>query len=194
MPFKQILKKVWDFIWNDNSLASWLVNVILAFILVKFIIYPGLGFLLGTGYPVVAVVSSSMEHNNLNLDQWWNTNKDWYLQHNITQDKFYSYSLKNGFNKGDIMVLFGRKPLDIKIGDVIVFKGALKDPIIHRAVKIYQENENYYIQTKGDNNADSRSDELKISADSIVGRAVFKIPLLGWVKIYAFQIINIFIK
>ena len=58
-----ILKKIWNFIWHDNSVWSWLVNVILAFVLVKFVIYPGLGFLLHTTHPVVAVMSSSMEHN-----------------------------------------------------------------------------------------------------------------------------------
>ena len=55
-------KKVWHFIWEDNSIWSWIVNIILAFILIKFIVYPGLGLALGTSYPIVAVVSNSMEH------------------------------------------------------------------------------------------------------------------------------------
>ena len=52
--------KVWYFIWHDDSVWSWIVNIILAFLLIKFIVYPGLGFLLETEYPVVAVVSGSM--------------------------------------------------------------------------------------------------------------------------------------
>ena len=194
MSFKEVLKKIWHFIWHDNSLASWIVNVILAFLIVKFLIYPGLGFIFGTGYPVVAVVSSSMEHNPSNLETWWNNNQDWYLNKNITKEDFFSYQLKNGFNKGDIMVLIGRKPMNIKKGDIIVFKGSLKDPIIHRVVRIYQEGDAYYMQTKGDNNGDSRSDELKIPVDSIVGKAILRIPWLGWVKIIAFDAINKFIK
>ena len=71
------LKKTWDFIWNSNSVWSWILNVVLAFILVKFILYPGFGFLLQTSHPVVAVMSGSMEHNG-NFDEWpsgtWNQN------------------------------------------------------------------------------------------------------------------------
>lgn len=193
MSFKKVLGKIWYFVWKEDSLASWLVNVILAFIIVKFLIYPGLGLLLGTGYPVVAVVSSSMEHSS-NFDQWWEGNANWYKQYNITEDQFTNYPLKNGFNKGDIMVLIGRKPMNIKTGDVIVFKGSLKDPIIHRVIRLYQEDNKYYIQTKGDNNADSRQDELRISTENIVGKAVFRVPWLGWVKILAFQAVSVFIK
>ena len=38
------------------------MNVVLAFVLIKFIIYPGAGLIMGTRLPVVAVVSESMEH------------------------------------------------------------------------------------------------------------------------------------
>ena len=68
---KKRLKKIWYFIWEDNSIWSWIVNIILAFVLIKFIVYPGLGFLLSTSHPVVAVVSESMEHNKLGFDNWW---------------------------------------------------------------------------------------------------------------------------
>ena len=61
--FKNTLIKTWKFIWDNDSPLSWILNVIIAFILVKFIIYPGLGLLLGTTHPVVAVVSGSMSHN-----------------------------------------------------------------------------------------------------------------------------------
>lgn len=59
---KQGLRKTWFFLWKDDSLLSWVVSIIVAFILIQFVFYPGLGFLMGTPYPVVAVVSSSMEH------------------------------------------------------------------------------------------------------------------------------------
>ena len=61
--FINILKKTWHFIWEDDSVWSWIVNIILAIVLIKFIIYPGLGLVLGTSYPIVAVVSDSMEHS-----------------------------------------------------------------------------------------------------------------------------------
>ena len=61
--WRKILKRVWYFIWEEDSIWSWLVNIILAFVLIKYVVYPGLGFLLGTSHPIVAVVSGSMEHD-----------------------------------------------------------------------------------------------------------------------------------
>ena len=92
--FKKLLKKVWYFIWEDNSIWSWLVNIILAFLLILFIVYPGLGFLLTTSHPVVAVVSESMEHN-MEFDAWWEKNKEWYIENEINKQYFKTFSLKN---------------------------------------------------------------------------------------------------
>lgn len=55
-------KKFWYFVWEDDSLFSWIVNIIIAFVLIKFVVYPILGLLLATNFPIVAVVSGSMEH------------------------------------------------------------------------------------------------------------------------------------
>ena len=148
--WKRTWKKVWYFIWEDNSIWSWIVNIALAFVLIKFIVYPGLGLLLHTSHPVVAVVSESMEHNS-NFDVWWEKSGKWYIENGIKKEDFSDFSLKNGFDKGDIMVLKGKKHEDIKIGDVVVFWSIKKDPIIHRVVKKWQENGVYYFQTKGDN-------------------------------------------
>src|SRR3989338_7009491 len=101
---KKILQRVWHFIWEENSIWSWIVNIILVFVLIKFIVYPGLGFLLQTSHPVVAVVSESMEHNS-NFDEWWDKSNKWYINNGIKKEEFVNFPLKNGFNKGDIMVL-----------------------------------------------------------------------------------------
>ena len=178
---KKILKKTWYFIWEDDSIWSWLVNIVFAFVLIKFIVYPALGFMLGTSFPVVAVVSSSMEHN-ANFDECWS----------IEKDDFKSYIFKNGFNKGDIIVLRGSKPERIKVGEVIVFDGNRRDPIIHRVIKKWEENGFYYFQTKGDNNAKSISGmETKISEDKILGKAMFRIPLLGYIKIWFVELMKL---
>ena len=197
MQWKKTWKKVWHFIWEDNSVLSWLANLVLAFVLIKFVVYPGLGFLLQTSYPVVAVVSESMEHNN-GFNQWWEKAGKWYASNGITKGEFDEFPLKNGFNKGDIIVLKGKNPEDIKIGDIIVFWSAKKDPIIHRVVKKWQENGKYYFQTKGDNPAtnpvsikNASLDETRISQEQIVGNAISKIPLLGYIKIWFVEIINI---
>ncbi len=170
-------KKILYFIWEDDSLASWLVNVLLAFILVKFILYPGLGLVFGTQFPVVAVVSGSMEHDTA-FDGWWNSQSDFYTSMNITKLEFQSYRFTNGFNKGDLMVLFGASHL--QRGDVIVFKGSASEPIIHRIVKLSPG----FYQTKGDHNPASRDDETHISPDLIYGKAVLRVPYLGWFKIF----------
>ena len=191
-------KKIWHFIWEDNSIWSWIVNIILAFILIKFIVYPGLGLTLGTSYPIVAVVSSSMEHNHLDFDDWWSGKSSWYLEQGITKDEFNQFRLKNGFNKGDIIILKGNNPADLKVGEIIVFKVNRPDPIIHRIVKKWEENGTYYFQTKGDNNSGSIKeaslDETKISEKQLVGKALFKVPWLGYIKIWFVNLLKVFIK
>ena len=183
---RKLPKKIWYFIWEDNSIWSWIVNIILAFVLIKFIVYPGLGFLLTTSHPVVAVVSGSMEHN-MGFDEWWEKNNNWYIENGINKEEFKAFSLKNGFNKGDIMVLIGKNVKNIEVGDVIVFKGDRIDPIIHRVVDKKQINSVISFQTKGDNNKDSiknnQLDETNIKEEEIIGKAVLRIPLLGYIKI-----------
>ena len=188
-------KKVWYFIWDDDSIWSWIVNIILAFVLIKYLIYPVLGFMLGTGYPIVAVVSGSMEHDG-SFDEWWHspaicdkricTQEEYYKQYNIDKEMFQDFKYKNGFNTGDIMVLYGTKPKNLKIGDTLVFKSSRPDPIIHRIINIKEVNGQYTYQTKGDHNPksmESMIDEVHISENQVLGRAVFRIPLLGYVKI-----------
>lgn len=180
---KTVLRKTWHFIWEDDSILSWIVNILLAFVLIKFIVYPGLGLIFGTSYPVVAVVSSSMEHSS-NFEKWWSSNENYYSEFGINKEDFSEYIFKNGFNKGDIIVLRGSKPEKTTFGDVIVFNGGRKDPIIHRVIKKWYEGNVYYFQTKGDNNARSISGmETKINENLIVGKALFRIPFLGYVKI-----------
>ena len=195
--FKAFLKKTWWFIWEDDSVLSWIVNIILAFVLIKFIVYPGLGLLLGTGYPIVAVVSSSMKHDG-SFDNWWSTQENWYSGYNISSEQFSSFDFRNGFNKGDIMVLYGKKPKDIKVGDVIVFRSKRPDPIIHRVVKGWELDEKYYFQTKGDHNSDSIKsftlDETNIGEERLLGKAVFRVPLLGYVKIWFVELIQLVVR
>lgn len=189
MQFKKILKKTWHFIWHENSLLSWIVNIILAFIIVKFVIYPLIGLLLSTSYPIVAVVSGSMEHDNINFNEWWASNKDFYLKNEFTKSQFQQSPFPNGFNKGDIIVLKGTEPKDIKIGHVIVYKNQqYTNPIIHRVVKKYTKNNNYYFQTKGDHNSQPDSE---INENQIIGKAIFRVPYLGWIKIWFTQLINL---
>lgn len=192
--------KIWHFLWYEDSVASWTVSILLAFLLIKFVIYPILGAVLGTTFPIVAVVSDSMEHTE-SFNSWWARQEDLYLRYNITRDQFNDFPMRNGFNKGDIILLFGAKPERIVQGDIIVFWGGKSYPIIHRIVAIHiDDGGTRYFETKGDNNLgqiieppllDERHVPLQRACresstgmcDVVLGRAVLRIPYLGWVKI-----------
>ncbi len=142
----------------------------------------GLGAVMGTDKPVVAVVSQSMEHNGASFEEWYNTKGRWY-DSKFTKEEMQKWDFRNGFNKGDIIFLRGAK--DLEKGEVIVFQGVGTTPIIHRVVDIYQRNGETMYQTKGDNNADSYPGlgEVDIKQSQIIGKGSFKIPYAGWVKI-----------
>ena len=60
--WKDIWKSSWNFFWKSDSAASWIANVVVAFLVIRFLFYPLLAIILGTPFPIVAVVSESMEH------------------------------------------------------------------------------------------------------------------------------------
>jgi len=197
-------RKLWWFLWEDNSIWSWIANVLIAFVLIKFIIYPGLGFLLGTSHPIVAVVSSSMEHSG-SFEQWWarnqccvdsqcskrSANGELYIQFGVSAEDFDSYPFTNGFNKGDIMIL--KSPEELAVGDILVFwADSRKEPIIHRIVQVRgsPDGDKFY-RTKGDNNCASASFEQNIGNERVIGRAVVRVPLLGWIKIGFVEVLKL---
>ncbi len=192
---KKLGKAVWHFIWEEDSILSWIVNIILAFIIIKFLVYPGLGFALGTTHPIVAVVSGSMEHD-ASFDDWWQSpscctsngcdkkisQSEIYSGYGIDKSEFAEFSYVDGFNKGDIMILFG--PKNIAIGNILVFMADNRaDPIIHRVVGAEEIDGNVFYKTKGDHNCGSADFEKKVSKNNLVGKAVWRVPFLGWIKI-----------
>jgi len=202
--------KTWHFLWVDDSPLSWVVSIIVAFILIKFIFYPGLGLVLGTQYPVVAVVSGSMEHSGVPqngfhtmcgervpngrhhaFDDWWEICGGWYEDNEyniITKEEFQEFTMSNGFNKGDIIFLRGKAPEAIEVGDILIYHTSQPYPIIHRAVHTWVEDSTHFFTTKGDNNGDviRRADyEERIHEDQLIGTAWFRIPYIGYIKIIA---------
>ncbi|MBU0470845.1 MAG: signal peptidase I [Nanoarchaeota archaeon] len=192
-------KRVWKFFWDDDSVWSWLLNIVVAIVLIKFVVYPLLGLALGTSYPIVAVVSESMEHslyngalcgNNLvdyqeSFDNYWKYCGDWYEQRGITKEQFQKFSFKNGFNKGDVILLWKAKPDNVAVGDILIFQGNKPQPIIHRVIKGWNTDGKYYYQTKGDHNSDSFPAILEdeIGEERLLGKGLIRIPYLGWLKI-----------
>ena len=184
----------------EDSAASWIANIIVAFILIKFIVYPVLGAVLGTTYPIVAVVSGSMEHD-ASFNDWWAgacapggrpltfadgtivTPQLLYGKFGIDHDAFEAYRFHNGFNKGDLMILYS--PNDVRVGDVLVFSTAgLSDPVIHRIIetKVDEQGATTYY-TMGDHNCRQHPFEQGITQRQVLGKAVVRIPWLGWIKI-----------
>lgn len=195
-------KKKWD-----KYTEGWFGNIIYLFL--GFVIAYSLNFLLGytlnTDTPVVAVFSCSMAHNDYNnwfcslqpnevcgksmdgldttnLDDYWKLCGDWYESRNISKEEFKSFSSKNGLEVGDMIVVL--KTDKISVGDIIIFDTDIrKFPIIHR---VYDVSNGAYL-TKGDNNAAPDS----FVKGKIHGKAILKIPLLGWVKILFTEITGI---
>jgi len=185
--------KVWHFLAHEDSWASFVVDAILVILIGKFLIYPAIGFALGTSYPVVAVVSSSMDHHRMDFDSWWAENGAWYEEHNITKEQFRDFKWANGFSMGDAFVVRGVPAEEIEIGDIIVYSvPQRKDPIIHRVVAIGDYNGRLTFFTKGDANPDQIYFEQNVLQNQIHGKAVLCLPWLGWPKVILLRIIGLF--
>ena len=98
MSLKKNFKAAWKFLWHDNSIWSWIINASLAFVIIKFLFYPGLGLILHTNHPIVAVISDSMTYKE-DFDKWWESMGGFYESIGISRDDFKAYTLSNGFNR-----------------------------------------------------------------------------------------------
>ena len=186
MDVKESLKKFWAFLQED-SWQSWVVSLILIIIIIKFVFFPLLSFVTGTTLPLVVVESCSMYHES-NFETWWGQNGAYYESRNITKEQFYDFKMKNGLNKGDILIVTGEN--EPEIGDIIVFEAKSRHPLIHRIISLDPTG------TKGDHNTAQLVlgnnqygiDETSINQEQIIGKASFKvIPLLGWIKLIWFE-------
>lgn len=207
---RKYLKKFWKFFWHTDSLGSWLLNVVVFFLLIRFIIYPVLGIVLGTGFPIVAVISESMEHTiddrelicgqrlpqfKDSFDNYWEVCGSWYENNDITKEQFKKFPLSNGFDKGDVIILWRANPNNLEVGDILIFQGDKPQPVIHRVIHIWQENDETFYQTKGDHNTNSIAEpleETRISQQRIFGQGVLRIPYFGWIKILFVDFASIF--
>lgn len=175
--FLHSLKKFWHFLKKDTW-QSWIVSLILAFVFIKFIFFPLLSFIFATPLPLVVVESCSMYHPD-DFDSWWDRNGAWYEDRRISLQEFGEFSFRNGLNKGDIILVGGRGGYNI--GDVLIFNSQYRYPLIHRIVK-----DDPY-ETKGDNNFAQLPGETGIGEDQFVGKAIGRVPGLGWIKLIFFE-------
>ena len=171
------IKKIWNFLWKEDSLESYVISGILILLLGKFVIFPSLGFLLSSSMPVVAVMSESMEHDS-NFDSWYSGKTLIYESNEIYYEDFSKFDFKDGFNAGDVMIVKGDNFNELEVGDVIVFKKSGHQPTIHRIITLNDD----YVSTLGDNNSKQLAYEKFIYQSDYIGKAIFKVPLLGWPK------------
>ncbi len=173
----EMIKKFWNFLKKDTW-QSWLVSIALIILIIKFIFFPSLSLLTGSSLPLVVVESCSMYHES-SFNSWWSSNKEWYESKGISKLDFQEFPLKSGLNKGDIVLVLGSK--EHSIGDIIIFKSQTQYPLIHRAVSASP------LGTKGDHNTDQLDLEKSIPQEAVIGKAVAKIPYLGWIKLIFFE-------
>ncbi len=175
-------KEVWE------NVKYIVLGIVFAIVLNK-----GMGYLLHTDLPIVAVMTGSMIHDVNTPYRHYQ-----FLEQNFdyTKEEIDSWSIKNGFRPGDVLIIKGIPENELEVGDVIVFtyEGQLV-PIIHRIVYI---DENGYPFTKGDHNP--VMDPLCNLSDKpgsgcwnrtgIKGKAVTWIPFLGLPKLILHNIIT----
>jgi hypothetical protein len=179
----QYTKRAWNFVWHGKSIWSYIAFVVLAYIFLKYLLYPGFLFIVGWR-DIVAVLSSSMYHGP-NIDR---TFYSWLDAHNYTG--YESWPFMSGLNIGDVVIVTTVLPEDIHVGDVIVFISNTGEPIIHRVIEVLNEGGNFYYTTKGDANPSSMSFELKIPYNVIVGKGVASAPILGIPRVLLSYIIG----
>ena len=178
---KEYLKRIWEFLKQD-SWASFAVTLFIAFVFIKFIFFPGISLITGTSLPIVIVESCSMYHHEAGFEKTFGSSV--YEERGINIEDTKGWDFPNGFSKGDLIFVVGAK--DVEVGDVIIFHGGATNPLIHRVVSI----EDGVYSTKGDNyktNPQQLDSELEIQEEQIIGKALFKIPAVGWVKLIFFE-------
>lgn len=101
-----------------------------------------------------------------------------------------SGSMEPAFHRGDLLFLTNHQEDPVEVGDIVVFKIKGRDiPIVHRVLKLHENEEgNYKILTKGDNNSvDDRGlyaqGQVWLERPDIVGRARGFVPYIGMITI-----------
>ncbi|MFH1325351.1 MAG: signal peptidase I [archaeon] len=188
---KKLWNKFWFLLWKDDSFRGWLFSIIFIFIFIKFIFFPALSFVTGTPLPLAIVESCSMYHNgNLisSFDKWFEKHEDKYSDFEIEKQTFEDFIFRKGLNKGDILFVVGANPDKLEVGNVIIFSAGQQNPVIHRIIKIEEQNNERIFSTIGDNNNGQLSFEKNIRENQLVGKPLLKIaPYFGWVKLIFFE-------
>lgn len=91
-----------------------------------------------------------------------------------------SGSMEPNIHVGSIVYTKPTDFKDLKVNDVIGYKLSADTMVTHRIVSIDEKNKT--VVTKGD--ANEVEDSAPVAQDSIVGKVVLSLPLLGYLSIY----------
>ena len=197
---------------NENEAISWIVYLACAFIF-AWLIYTGLGLLLGTASPMMIVVSASMEplyhRGDIIILHGAQANS---LEGPIVESglpslrekelaSFASLSYSGG-QLDSISFDSGQNLGITKDGSVVVYWSThLRKPVVHRAVAKLHAGDGWYVLTKGDSKQNSTLDQdcglilngspekecielYPVPLENLQGKAFFHVPIVGCVKLW----------
>lgn len=101
----------------------------------------------------------------------------------VSPTVIYSGSMRPALDVGDIVLIDKVDIEEIQENDIIQYVSYDNVTlVIHRLVKVYEEEGKTYFITKGDANDDP--DSKPITENRILGKSIFTIPKLGWIQIF----------
>jgi len=173
---------IFAYFFNRESLHEFFIGINL----IVFVLYFVISSVLQANPPIVSVVSCSMAH--VDKERTEVSHYKWLEEKfNYSREFIDRFPFKNGFLPGDVVII--KKEKNYKVGDIIVFNVENSiAPIIHRVIYI---NEDGTYQTKGDNNMVQLNYEYSIKNENIVGKAIFIIPKLGYLKLIFTKLLGI---
>jgi hypothetical protein len=174
MDIKKTLKRIYVFLWEEDSPQSYIAFIIISYLLLKFVVYPGFLFVMGW-QDVVSVLSSSMTHSG-------DINATYYAWLDSRDINYTGFPFPDGLEPGDAVVVRRVSPGQINVGDVIVYVPYkyTNESIIHRVVSKDVFGGKYYFTTKGDANSGIGIFEINITDENIIGKAILSVPFLGY--------------
>jgi len=111
----------------------------------------------------------------------------------VTPTVISSGSMNPSLQIGDIVLIDEVEPEELREGDIIQYVDYDNVTLIlHRLIKIIEEDGKTYYETKGD--ANNAPDLKPITKERIKGKTIFTIPKIGWIQIIiknTFKNINI---
>jgi signal peptidase I len=175
-------------LWKNDYFKTIVAMVLIVAIVLS--LFFGLKLALNVSYgPIVVVESGSMcvPYGYGGCDGWRSIN----------------HPFAHTLHKGDVIIIQGVDPKDLKTdypnSDIIVFydpNDPSGTPIIHRIIRVAENNGILYFKTKGDGNGNpwpqtptsgldpwDYNNPAGIPQNMVVGKVVMRIPWFGWLSL-----------